>query len=276
MVPGWVWFVVGLVVAAQVLLWDSRRRRKQTVAEFRDYLARTHPEIEQVGAQDKQLILRPPGGGLLPLSTQALRMGAIRAGALQGRQMLYAKIAAEILAGGKPTIGPSDLPRLRPRLVTREKLADLAAKAPLPSREVPGLPLSVVYVLESSDFVLYVTREMMKLLALDDAGLDRRALDNLSASFPRAIVRDALEKRALAVVKTMDGHDAARLLLVPTALEPGEAVATAIPDGNTLAVIGLPDGDDWSGIEKLARTTDGSPALLDRPIRVTREGFTLA
>ena len=77
---------------------------------------------------------------------------------------------------------------------------------------------------------------------------------------------------ASARVKLMDSFDAARLLLVPQVLEPEEALVAIVPDRDTLFLAPLPRDENWSSLRRLAHATDG-PALLDRPLKVTRVGF---
>ena len=76
------------------------------------------------------------------------------------------------------------------------------------------------------------------------------------------------------MVKTMDGHDAARLLAVLGHLRDGESLLAVIPDVNTLA---LTAATDPASLTTLPRTADGVGAVLfDGVVRVTRAGFTRA
>ena len=76
-------------------------------------------------------------------------------------------------------------------------------------------------------------------------------------------------------LKVLDGLDAARLLLLPGLLRPGESVAAAVPDADTLIVVSVPASGDWSLHKKLASMNEGEP-LLGRPLRVTHGGISLA
>jgi len=75
--------------------------------------------------------------------------------------------------------------------------------------------------------------------------------------------------------KVLDTYDATRLLLVPSCLQPGEEVAAVIPDRDTLCVTRVPEDGDWSPLVELARIPSSDRLLLDRPARVTSEGFEL-
>jgi hypothetical protein len=74
------------------------------------------------------------------------------------------------------------------------------------------------------------------------------------------------------VIKSMDSYDAARLLLVPDYLNPGEELAAMIPDRDTLVLIKVPQNGDWSPLVKLAKVAAGDP-LYRRPLRVTSAGI---
>ena len=59
-----------------------------------------------------------------------------------------------------------------------------------------------------------------------------------------------------------DGHDAARLLLVPERLAPGTSTTAAVPDANTLAL----------GVSSCP-PAGAKPLLPGRLLKVTRDGI---
>ena len=73
------------------------------------------------------------------------------------------------------------------------------------------------------------------------------------------------------MIKSGDTYDAARLLLVQQHLEPGEEIAALIPDRDTLALMPVPENEDWSNLAELARTPGGDRILLQAPLRVTAD-----
>ena len=95
---------------------------------------------------------------------------------------------------------------------------------------------------------------------------------NLARAFDSTAVRSALSDRSMNVVKTNDTFDAARILLVPQFLEPGESIAAVIPDRDTLVLTAVPADGDWSRLRKIAGVAAGDP-LWREPLIVTREGI---
>jgi hypothetical protein len=164
--------------------------------------------------------------------------------------------------------------RLRPRLVTKEWLAAAPPDPPVIHRSLDQTGLHVVYVLDSPKTVTFVTERQREQLGLIPEALHERALANLSASLGREVVRTTLASSTATVIRTGDSHDAARLLLIPAALDDGEELAACVPDRDTLVVTSVPDSGDWESLLLLTRQP-GGPPLLQRPLRVTRQGFEL-
>src|SRR5262249_51190113 len=97
---------------------------------------------------------------------------------------------------------------------------------------------------------------------------------NLAKVFSGDAVRSVFRENALVRIATLDSFDAARLLLVPEHLEDGEAIAAVIPDRDTLALLPVPQDNDWSKIAELAKMPlKPDHLLLNRPVKVTRAGF---
>lgn len=162
--------------------------------------------------------------------------------------------------------------RLMPRLFPTNSLQQSAEAGELPHRE-SGLPgLVVAYVLDGEKAVMYLTTKHLEELALDLDALHARAMQNLRRSFPGALVRHAVEKGSLQVMKAGDSFDATRILLLGEHLEADEALLAVIPDRETLAFTGAAE-PNLDGLRKLARTPASPYTLLDRPVRLTRAGF---
>ncbi len=160
---------------------------------------------------------------------------------------------------------------LMPRLFPRDSLAQAPGGGLLPHRE-SGLPgLVVTYVLDSEKAVMYLTAKHLEELKLDVEALHDRAMANLRRTFAGAVVRHAVEKGSFQMVKAGDSFDATRLLLVPEHLE---EVIAVVPDRETLALVRA-EGADLDGLRKLARARASPYTLMDRPVRVKRDGFEL-
>jgi hypothetical protein len=109
------------------------------------------------------------------------------------------------------------------------------------------------------------------------APLHQRALDGLRRDFPQGLVDTARESGSGAAIQLEDSHDAARLLLVPEHLEPGEELVALVPHRDLLLLL---PGSQLLEPEKLQEglrmlRCDGHPPLLERPVRVTARGFEL-
>lgn len=122
---------------------------------------------------------------------------------------------------------------------------------------------------------MYLTRPHVADLGLDVASIHQRALDNLRPTLPEEAVRNVLEGGRMNLLKLGDTYDAARLLLVPSLLREGEAIAAVVPDRDTLALAPVPADGDWKSFARLSRSRDHATPLLDRPVKVTPAGFEL-
>jgi hypothetical protein len=178
-----------------------------------------------------------------------------------------------LAAAPKGARGPLlDGDRLMPRLSRSEALHQAPAAGPLPCRR-SGLPgLVIAYVLRTDNGATYLTTKQLEDLELDVEALHVRAMENLRRSFAGTRVRRALERGSVQLVNTADSFDATRILLLPEHLAAGEELLAVIPDRETLAFTRV-YGADLEWLRKLARRPASSHALLDRPVRVTREGF---
>ena len=167
-----------------------------------------------------------------------------------------------------------DLARLRPRLVTADYAKHIEERLgkPIPSRPFFATGLCATCVIDNPRTVVYLTREMQAELQLSDDELFRQAVDNLRATFPKESVAQIIQGGQLAVIKGLDGHDAARLILLPEYLEDGQEVAATVPDTDTLTICPVPQ--DWSQLRELA-TKAASRPLLPKPLHVRKGAVTV-
>ena len=271
------WFLIGLaaVVALGVTAMFSRRAALRR--EFRAYLARKRPDLTVAQETGQALFLRGASGE--DLGTLFLhRIYREAPQDVPGRHVLFDMLIATVSEGqALAHLGPDDRLRVMPRIVTASALAGMNKQ---PSADVPSTPLglgdlSVVFVLDSKNSVAYLSGSQLAELGLDPAAALKVAKENLGRSFDSALVRSAVEKPNLNVVKALDTYDAARLLLVPELLKPGESLAAMIPDRDTLVLAQAPKDDNWDALTKLARNAAGDP-LFRKPILVTSAGFSAA
>lgn len=277
----WGMAALGLALALAVLvLLGLRSYRRSVREELARQLRERHPEIEIVAEHPDRLELRV-GGNVGNLQLQNLYRLVAAGGA---RAEARAQLIEGFLEGALAQIGEAGAPlsasvhgdRLLPRLAPESLLAEAGPEGRLIHRPsgIPGLVLS--YVLDSDRSVMYLTEERLAELALTPDELHERALANLRRTFPALVVRSAVETRQVSVIRAGDSFDATRLLLVPEALLEGEELVALIPDRETLVLIPPPADGNWAPLARLARSAASPYTLLERPLRVTRDGFALA
>jgi hypothetical protein len=275
---------LGLFFGAVIMFgfWARSQWRRAVRRQVIDELREHHPEVT---------VLRESGGSLeLTLSDGApgtLNLynlyTAIAAGPREPdiQQEAIRAFVTGALSGIEEARQPLSLAkhgdRLMPRLADLGFVKDAAAHG----RSLVHLPTTVaglvtIYVLDGEQSVMYLGEDRLVELALDAQALHERALANLRRKPIAEIVRSAIARKQVAVVKVGDSYDAARLLLVPEALAEGEELVAVVPDRETLGLLPVPSGDAWAAVRKLARTPASPYRLLDRPLRVTQAGFVLA
>ena len=273
----WVLAIVGALVVLAVLA--RRSFRSGVRRELLEVLAAEAPGVEVVEEAPGALRLRLPGGGqgvayLDRLYADVAKLGT--GATLEDRREVYRHWAAtvrESSAAGEKLSLESHGPRVLPRIVPPAFFQELPPDAAIPHTLLDETGLAVAYVLDHEHSVAYLTREHLEELGLDRAGAHALALENLAARTEGELLRQALASDGVAVVRTGDSYDAARLLLVPTLLPPGQSRLAAVPDRDTLVL--MPPELDLDGARKVAHTAGDRP-LFDRPLRVSQSGFALA
>jgi uncharacterized protein YtpQ (UPF0354 family) len=274
---------LGLLIAAFVFVGLRARSswRRSVRQQVRELLRAQDPDAELVKETETTLELRFADGttGTLGLSNlyTGLAMGPREPEAQQEAIRAFVSGAlASLRESGQPLSLERHGERLLPRLAEPGFASDAAAQGkPLVHREtsVPGLV--TLYVLDGAESVMYLGQERLQELGIDAEALHARALANLARRPIADVVRGVVEQRQLAMVKLGDSYDATRLLLVPGALQEGEELVAVVPDRETLGLMPVPSADAWGPVRKLARTPASPYRLLDRPLRVTREGFSV-
>jgi len=225
---------------------------------------------------NEMLELKVPGGQTqVPLEILETRIAAAMSRGLtaaEARKQIFDDYASTLKA-----MGPSEVPlrlktdgkRIRPRLLSPAYLEEFPWIAHQPAGKTG---LEVAYVLDSKGSVRYLNAANLKELGLDLFTVHKLALANLAPTLPKQEIRQALAKQEVVTIQRMDSFDAARLLLVPAALKPGESLAAMIPDRDSLYLAPVPSDGDWGNLRQLAAASD-VPPLLNRPLKVTQAGF---
>lgn len=272
------WLLAAAAVLVALLVSARKAWRRAMRRELRVALAEVAPQVEVVAETERSLELRLPGGttgtAFLDNFYAVLSSGTATD---EERKQAIATFARSLVSQQEDAARPLSLERhgerLLPRLTQEGLLAEGRGDDPL-VHSPSGLPgLVVTYVLDGEYSVMYLTRSRLAELGLEAAALQERALGNLRRTFPAQVVRQAVDQKQMTMMRAGDSFDATRLLLVPSVLEEGEALAAVIPDRETLALMPVPEDGDWGALAKVARTPGSPYRLLDRPLRVTRSGF---
>lgn len=247
--PWWAW-VLGVLGALAVLLVAALRSYRGGIRRLLiDELSRAYPDLRLLEERSDLLRLKSPSLGEVELRLGSLYAECAQARDAAGREAVVRRFLASLhenAAASGPLSMETHGERLLPRLVPAHFLRELPAGARLPHRPLGETGLLVVYVVDRPHSVEYVSDGHLRDLKIDAERLHERSMDNLRKI---ASPRD-------------DGHNAARLLLVPDSLAPGTSTTAAVPDANTLAL----------GVST-APPPGPKPLLPGRVLKVTPDGI---
>lgn len=280
--PGWLWVVLAVVV----LLFLAVR---SFYARFRGMCRRTREEVTQLVQRDYPLVqvLREERGNLVvqhngeervwemaELYSSVARLPGMGADPA-GRQRLYQQAARAMFA---PKVeGPLSRAEhgglIKPQLLPPGGLASLPTA--ILHEEIPGLGLMLAYVVDAPPGNRYLTEQDRADLGLSPDELHALALANLGRDFPRDVLAQPLTANSGSALQLSDGFDAARLLLLPGNLGPGETLLALVPHRDMLLLLPASMEDEperlRQGVEML--TCEHHSALLQQPVRVSSDGF---
>lgn len=243
-------------------------------AEFRELLSRELPELTVQADPEGFLLLQRPGEDE-PIKMNLPRMAARmpEGASAEERQATYAswlEALHQILA--PDDVSPAWASKLLVRLVTPDWMVGLPGQRELVARAVPGLGLYAAVVFDFPTSVRYVTHDDLEPLGLSEDHTHERALQNLRERMPADVIRRHFEEQTITSYMAMDSYEAARILVIPELLEPGEAIGVAIPDRDSLVLFPADSGAEVGA--KLSES-ESDDRLLSRGVRVTRDGFEL-
>ena len=278
-IPWWAW-IFGIVVIGIVIFVGSWRYYRTGIRnKFLAYLAEEHPELEvgEVTSNSVVITTEDGGEGTLFLDRLYSESQPIEIEDEDAYRELFSRFAGTILEGQEALSvdRERDRDRVFPRIVHGdwpEEAAKQVGSDPIPSLPLGPAGLAVVFVLDNEHSVAYLQSEQLADLGVSPEEALDLAVGNLGQTFQPAAIRPVLDESAMSVVKSEDTYDAARLLLIPGALQDGESIAALIPDRDTLVLVPVPDDGDWASLAKLAKSADGEP-LWTEPLLVTSEGI---
>jgi hypothetical protein len=255
---------------------DPRERLNLLMAKLRAYVnyilseefAAEYPEL---GPEDVSIVLV---SDTAPTSDM-LQITHVKPRSHPGRRIPvhFRRFAGGRISSWKTESREVDRGKVLPRLVTAEFVGRANANNDLPHRPLGETGLFVAYVEDGENAVRFVMGPLVEEVGLDEDGLYRLSLENLGQTFSFAALRESQPDLGITTVKCGDSFDAARLLLIPQDLRPGEAVVALVPDRDTLTLTSVPADGNWAPLVELAKIPDSEHLLLDRPLKVTSAGF---
>jgi hypothetical protein len=267
-----------LIITDAGLTPDPRERLEKLVAKLKSYInyilggqfAEDHPLLGPEDVSIAVVCATPPTPEMLNITH------------VKPRTVQEWFIAVRFLqfAGGKFTPWEReeleeevDHDRILPRLVTEDFVGRASADNEFPHRPLGDTGLFVAYVVDGENTVRFIMGPLVEAVGLGEEELYEVALANLGKTFNFNSLRESLPELGITTVKCQDTYDAVRLLLIPQDLRPGEAIAALVPDRDTLTLVSAPADGNWAPLAELAKIPASEHLLLDRPLKVTCEGF---
>ncbi|MFN3648213.1 MAG: hypothetical protein ACK47B_01430 [Armatimonadota bacterium] len=281
--PPWLWIVIGVVLLLALAARSHYNRFRAMCRTVREELPKLlkerHPEVEVLGEEQGNLLLRMPDGRQRVWEMEDLYVAVGRLPGLGRDPAARAALCQQAIAllmdpASAPISAAEATQGLRPQLMRPEALREFPREADPFHRPLPDLGLSVVYMHGIPEGWCVLARQDLTDLGLTPEELHQTALENLRKGFPREMVAAALAGEVSAV-QLQDGFDGARLLVVPGLLKPGQELVALAPHTHALVLL-PPDaaGSPETLRDAMRMLECGSHArLLDRPVRVTSDGF---
>lgn len=280
-IPWWAWLVLVPIILVVLLRWAARGFRREVRGEFVAYLQDRFPHFEVIEEHDDHLDLKSAEGTESKLSLDKLYQAISNAKVykLEDRRPIFEHFFNAMREGEALTSAPLSLAahgeRILPRLMRPNDLAEMQkAVGEVPHQAVAGLGLEVVYVIDASASVAYLTTAHLQELGIEQGALHDLAMANLRKRFAAENVRAAVAGSALVAIKSLDSFDAARILLVPEHLAAGEELLAGIPDRDTLTLLKPPAAAEAKGL-KFLLTPCSDRLLLNRVVRIRNDGFSM-
>ena len=284
--PVWLWVIVAavvLIVAVARIFYARYRRMCQTVRdELTEFLKANHPEVEVLGERLGNLVVRTKDANEKVFELADVYVAVAQLPGMGKDSAARARIYPHaVRAFFQPALNAQELlamarhaDQIKPLLTRPESLNPAARALQTP---LPALGLVVVYAIDLPNGPRFLDEEDGARLGLGVAELHRAALENLRRDFPRELLVGPLEKESASAVQANDFYNAARLLVVPELLQPGQELVAMIPHRDLLLLAPASLLRDESKLREGMQALDCTdhPPLLDRPVRVTRDGFEL-
>lgn len=241
--------------------------------ELAEYLAREFPSLEMDRSHPGDIRIATPEGGRAIVAVQNI-VGDAREHDLDGRQRVYGSVARAIRSAITPSAVPlaMKLGRVFPQVVHKEFTESVLGRALL-SVPLGETPLRVCYVVEDKGQVEFISKPDQAKERVSEADIIAAARDNAKALVSIEQFEKITRSSKANIVDGDDVFNATRLLVIMEYLKPGQVLAVALPDRDTLVIWPNPDAAAWLTMEKVAKKPFSSRLIFDRPLRVTSQGI---
>lgn len=249
--------------------------------ELAEYLVEAFPDFEVSEQRDDSLVVVGPGGGehQLFFGNMYTAVNALDENTIENRREVYASFTRAMNSTESLIDSPAErlATKLMPRIIHMDQLRGMMSQIDLaiPHRTLGAMPLVVVYVIDLPESVAFVNTETAGKLEMTEPEMHDRSLKNLD---PDGVFhRNIQEFKAghVAVVKTSDTYDAARLLLVPNAMSEEITICAAIPDRDTLVLAVMEDDTVFDMVDQMAKIPGSDRLIYDQAIEVRTSGFSI-
>ena len=279
-IPLWFWLLIValfFMVMPRLALSNFRRTvRTELIAYLRENFEGM--EISEDG--ETALNLKPREGGDVRLNLLNLykEIAGLRPHTKEARREVFHKFTAvlsqmdDLDSISIETHGD----RVLPRIVGPSFLAQAEGESKMPHRPIGFTGLYTAYVFDSEHHVAYISRDHAEELGLNDIQLHELALANLRKLFKVEEIEPARgENGSMTLLQNPDGHDSARLLLLPELLKEDEVLAAILPDKNTVILAPAPEDNNWMTLHALT-AAGGDEPFFDHALKITHHGIEMA
>jgi hypothetical protein len=274
--PVWLWVIVGVLAAVMaVARWFYSRYRAmcRTVRdELSRFLEANYPVVQLTWQPQGNLELRAASAGPRVIDMADVYAAVGRLPGLGRDPAARARIYQQVLDRSGPLVLSAHGNRIKPLLIPRQFMNPAVSG---PQTSIPSLGLVVVYALDLPGNPRFLLDQDQSELGIEVCELHRLSLDNLRKDFPKQLVVDAVAGAGGTAFQAQDFFNAARLLLVPELLQPGQELVALIPHRDILLLLPGNARQDEAKLTESMRTLEcgNHPPLFDRPVLVTHSGF---
>ena len=249
--------------------------------ELIDFITEKFSDFEVTEQRSDSVIAVGPEGGehQIFLANIHTAVNDLEENTLENRNRIYDTFTRAMASTETLIDSPGEqlATQLMPRIIHMDQLRGMMDQigVAIPHRTLGAMPLVVVYVIDLPESVAFVNDETALKLQMTEAEMYDRGLRNLDPEGVFGKKVEQFESGQIAVVKTGDSYDAARLLLVPQSMDPNMTICAAIPDRDTLVMAVMDTDSVFESVDQMAKIPGSDRLIYDQAIEVTSTGFSI-